>query len=158
MSQNLVIGGPYEKPKTPFEVGKLYTRTWRAPFTNGLTDIAAVAALAARLSTPDRKPVVVVDNTLMGPLWQQPLKHGADVVVYSATKFIGGHSDVIAGAALGSAAAMAPARSPLDRRRRAISIQAALSPGAAATAASNAAAAPATSPSRTSAWPRMRAA
>ena len=39
MSQNLVIGGPYEKPKTPFEVGKLYTRTWRAPFTNGLTDI-----------------------------------------------------------------------------------------------------------------------
>ncbi len=78
--------------------------------TNGLTDIAAVAAMATRLSTADRKPVVVVDNTLLGPLWQQPLKHGADVVVYSATKFIGGHSDVIAGAALGSAAAMAPIR------------------------------------------------
>ncbi len=38
----------------------------------------------------------------MGPLWQHPLKHGADVVLYSATKYIGGHSDVIAGAAVGS--------------------------------------------------------
>lgn len=35
---NLVLGGPYERPKTPFLVGKLYTRVWRAPFTNGLTD------------------------------------------------------------------------------------------------------------------------
>ncbi len=78
--------------------------------TNGLTDIAAVAAMAGRLGDPSRKPVIVVDNTLLGPLWQQPLKHGADIVVYSATKFIGGHSDVIAGAALGSANAMAPVR------------------------------------------------
>jgi methionine-gamma-lyase len=38
----------------------------------------------------------------MGPLWQHPLKHGADLVLYSATKYIGGHSDVIAGACLGS--------------------------------------------------------
>jgi methionine-gamma-lyase len=38
----------------------------------------------------------------MGPLWQHPLKHGADLVIYSATKYIGGHSDVIAGACLGS--------------------------------------------------------
>ena len=38
----------------------------------------------------------------MGPIWQHPLKHGADLVVYSATKYIGGHSDVIAGACLGS--------------------------------------------------------
>jgi methionine-gamma-lyase len=39
----------------------------------------------------------------MGPLWQHPLKLGADLVLYSCTKYIGGHSDVIAGAALGSA-------------------------------------------------------
>ena len=38
----------------------------------------------------------------MGPLWQHPLMHGADLVLYSATKYIGGHSDVIAGACLGS--------------------------------------------------------
>ena len=42
------------------------------------------------------------DNTYMGPLWSHPLDHGADLVVYSATKYIGGHSDVIAGACLGS--------------------------------------------------------
>ena len=43
----------------------------------------------------------MVDNTFLGPLWQHPLQHGADLVLYSATKFIGGHSDVIAGAVLG---------------------------------------------------------
>jgi methionine-gamma-lyase len=44
---------------------------------------------------------VAVDNTYMGPLWQHPLKHGADLVIYSATKYIGWHSDIIAGAVLG---------------------------------------------------------
>jgi methionine-gamma-lyase len=67
-------------------------------------DLAACAGLAATWARGDRRPVVLVDNTFLGPLWQQPLKHGADVVLYSATKFIGGHSDVIAGAALGSKA------------------------------------------------------
>ncbi len=38
MSQNLVLGGPYERPKKPFKLNTLYTRTWQAPFTNGLTD------------------------------------------------------------------------------------------------------------------------
>ncbi len=90
-------------------VGAVLIETPANP-TNGLTDIAAMAQMARRLGTADRPPVVVVDNTLLGPLWQQPLKHGADIVVYSATKFIGGHSDVIAGAALGSHAAMAPVR------------------------------------------------
>jgi hypothetical protein len=36
---NLVLGGPFERPKTPFVVGALRTRVWRAPFTNGLTDV-----------------------------------------------------------------------------------------------------------------------
>jgi methionine-gamma-lyase len=43
-----------------------------------------------------------VDNTFLGPLWQHPIKHGADLVLYSATKYIGGHSDLIAGVCLGS--------------------------------------------------------
>ncbi|MBI2566190.1 MAG: cystathionine gamma-synthase family protein [Candidatus Schekmanbacteria bacterium] len=70
--------------------------------TNALVDIRALADLAAELSTPARRILVAVDNTFLGPLWQHPLKHGADLVVYSATKYIGGHSDIIAGVCLGS--------------------------------------------------------
>jgi methionine-gamma-lyase len=62
---------------------------------------------AKKYSTQDRQVLVTVDNTYMGPLWQHPLKWGADLVVYSATKYIGGHSDVIAGAVLGSSDLMA---------------------------------------------------
>ena len=47
------------------------------------------------------RPVVVCDNTLLGPVFQRPLDHGVDVSVYSLTKYVGGHSDLIAGAALG---------------------------------------------------------
>jgi methionine-gamma-lyase len=61
------------------------------------------AGLAQQYSIADKKVIVAVDNTYMGPLWQHPLKSGADLVLYSATKYIGGHSDVIAGAVLGSA-------------------------------------------------------
>jgi cystathionine beta-lyase/cystathionine gamma-synthase len=59
-----------------------------------LVDIAAIAAL---------KPaggIVVVDNTFASPYFQSPLALGADVVVHSTTKYIGGHSDVVGGAAL----------------------------------------------------------
>jgi len=72
--------------------------------TNALVDIRAVAELARRLGDPGKQPVVMVDNTFLGPLWQHPLRHGADLVLYSATKFLGGHSDLIAGACLGSKA------------------------------------------------------
>ena len=51
-----------------------------------------------------QRPVVVCDNTLLGPVFQRPLDHGVDVSVYSLTKYVGGHSDLIAGAALGSKA------------------------------------------------------
>lgn len=78
--------------------------------TNALVDIAGVAALARTLAGDAAPPVVMVDNTFLGPLWQHPLAHGADIVLYSATKFIGGHSDVIAGAALGRAEVMGPVR------------------------------------------------
>jgi methionine-gamma-lyase len=70
--------------------------------TNELVDIEVCAEVARRNSTSERRVVVVVDNTFLGPLWQHPLKFGADLVLYSATKFIGGHSDVIAGVCLGS--------------------------------------------------------
>jgi len=70
--------------------------------TNALVDIAELVEFCRTLGRGDERPVVMVDNTFLGPLWQHPLKHGADLVIYSATKFIGGHSDVIAGACLGS--------------------------------------------------------
>jgi methionine-gamma-lyase len=79
----------------------IYIETPANP-TNILTDIAACARVAKACSRLDRKVLTAVDNTFLGPLFQHPLRHGADLVVYSATKFIGGHSDVVAGAVLGS--------------------------------------------------------
>lgn len=90
-------------------VGAILLETPANP-TNALVDIRAVAALADELVVEGHRPPVMVDNTFLGPIFQHPLQHGADVVLYSATKFIGGHSDVIAGAALGTDAVMAPIR------------------------------------------------
>ncbi len=82
------------------QLGVIYVETPANP-TNELVDIGSCAQLAQQYSTPDRRPIVMVDNTFLGPLWQHPLRHGADLVLYSATKYIGGHSDVIAGVCLG---------------------------------------------------------
>ncbi|MBK8045848.1 MAG: cystathionine gamma-synthase family protein [Anaerolineales bacterium] len=79
----------------------IYVETPANP-TNALVDIAGCARLAQRYSRPNRRVLVAIDNTFLGPLWQHPLRHGADLVLYSATKFIGGHSDVIAGLCLGT--------------------------------------------------------
>lgn len=70
--------------------------------TNDLVDIAMCRRLADIFSPKEKRALVAVDNTYLGPLWQHPLRHGADLVLYSATKYIGGHSDVIAGAVLGA--------------------------------------------------------
>lgn len=70
--------------------------------TNALIDIELCTEVKNYFTTPEKPIVLSVDNTYMGPIWQHPLKHGADLVLYSATKYIGGHSDVIAGACLGS--------------------------------------------------------
>jgi methionine-gamma-lyase len=80
--------------------------------TNSLVDIAHCAKLAAGLANQrGGKPAVIVDNTFLGPIWQRPLDHGADLVIYSLTKYIGGHSDLVAGAVLGTKAALRPIRS-----------------------------------------------
>ena len=69
--------------------------------TNSLVDIALMKRLADRLEKDQgHRPVVVCDNTLLGPVYQRPIDHGADVSLYSLTKYVGGHSDLIAGAAL----------------------------------------------------------
>lgn len=80
--------------------------------TNDLVDIAHAARMSAGLAgQPGGRPAVIVDNTFLGPIWQRPLDHGADLVIYSLTKYVGGHSDLVAGAVLGSRAALKPIRS-----------------------------------------------
>ncbi len=69
---------------------------WVETPTNPLlktVDIAAMASIARHA-----KAWCVVDNTLMTPFWQRPMDFGADIVVYSSTKYLNGHSDVISGA------------------------------------------------------------
>lgn len=60
-----------------------------------VTDIAAVAAIAKK-----RGILLIVDNTFMTPYLQRPLELGADIALHSATKYLGGHSDLIAGLAV----------------------------------------------------------
>lgn len=91
-----------EKQRIQDKLKLIYIETPSNP-TNTLIDIQMCKEIADYFSTPDNKIIVVVDNTYLGPLWQHPIKHGADLVVYSATKYIGGHSDLIAGACVGSA-------------------------------------------------------
>lgn len=79
----------------------LYLETPANP-NNKLTDIGMCREIADYFSG-DERVILVTDNTYMGPVWQHPIKHGSDLVLYSATKYIGGHSDLIAGACLGSA-------------------------------------------------------
>ena len=74
--------------------------------TNSLIDIEMCARMAEYYKEGDCKPLLVVDNTFLGPVFQHPLKHGADVSLYSATKFIGGHSDLVGGACAGHSRAI----------------------------------------------------
>lgn len=76
-----------------------------------MTDIGEVADYAKSLGDEKTRPVVAVDNTFMGPVFSHPMKHGADIVLYSTTKFIGGHSDMVGGAAVGKADLMKKVRS-----------------------------------------------
>lgn len=78
----------------------IYVETPANP-TLSLTDIDMIADLREDLRTQGVEAVVAVDNTYLGPIFQKPLAQGADLNLYSATKYIGGHSDVIAGACSG---------------------------------------------------------
>ena len=85
----------------------IYAETPANP-TNRLIDLAMLADLACGMEAqPGGRPRLVVDNTMLGPLWQKPLAHGADIAIYSLTKYVGGHSDLIAGSCVGSDADLA---------------------------------------------------
>jgi methionine-gamma-lyase len=69
---------------------------------NSIIDLALMKAVADELEqSQGHRPVVMCDNTLLGPVFQRPVELGADVSLYSLTKYVGGHSDLIAGAAMG---------------------------------------------------------
>ncbi|MDV3256543.1 MAG: cystathionine gamma-synthase family protein [Sphingomonas sp.] len=73
--------------------------------TNVLVDVEAVAAArAAAFSGEAELPPIAIDNTFLGPLWAKPLADGADISVYSLTKYAGGHSDLVAGGLVGKQA------------------------------------------------------
>jgi methionine-gamma-lyase len=90
-------------------LGMVYVETPANP-TNDLIDLQMCAGVAAHFSSGERKVPLAVDNTFLGPVFQHPLEHGADIVLYSATKYIGGHGDLIAGAALGTHTTIDPIR------------------------------------------------
>jgi methionine-gamma-lyase len=70
--------------------------------TNVLVDVEAVRRVVDAQFDEGERPPIAIDNTFLGPLWQQPLRHGADLSVYSLTKYAGGHSDLVAGGITGA--------------------------------------------------------
>ena len=76
-----------------------------------LVDIGAAAQIATQIGKAQgHRPLVAVDNTLLGPVLQSAIAAGADLSVYSLTKSVGGHSDLVAGGVVGTRAAVTPIR------------------------------------------------
>ena len=73
---------------------------WIETPTNPLLNVVDVRAAIARVRAGGASPFVVVDNTFATPVNQRPLELGADAVVYSVTKYLGGHSDTVGGAVI----------------------------------------------------------
>ena len=78
--------------------------------TNSLVDLALMREISEQIGKRQEggRPPVVVDNTFLGPVFQQPLRHGADLVMYSLTKYVGGHSDLVAGGVSGAREIVGP--------------------------------------------------
>ncbi len=84
-------------------IGLIFVETPANP-TNGLVDLKSCAAVANELEKlQGHRPPIVVDNTMLGPMFQTPLKHGADISLCSLTKYVGGHSDLVGGSISGKA-------------------------------------------------------
>jgi len=91
-------------------IGLIMTETPANP-TNSLVDLALMAATADEIGRRQGyRPLVATDNTMLGPVYQQPLNCGADLNIYSLTKYVGGHSDLVAGGVSGSHEHMLPIR------------------------------------------------
>jgi methionine-gamma-lyase len=88
------------RAKAKGRVSLIYLESPANP-TNALVDVEAVAASRDAAFGPDERPPIAIDNTFLGPLWAKPLAQGADLTIYSLTKYAGGHSDLVAGALVG---------------------------------------------------------
>ena len=102
------IEGVLEQAKAKGRVSLIYLESPANP-TNALVDVEAVAAARAALF-PEDAPPIAIDNTFLGPLWAKPLDHGADLSIYSLTKYAGGHSDLVAGGIVGAKRFLDPVR------------------------------------------------
>ena len=98
------------KAKGMGRVALIYLESPANP-TNQLVDVEAVAAAREAAFGADHGPPIAIDNTFLGPLWSKPLRHGADLSVYSLTKYAGGHSDLVAGGLVGKQSLIDPIRS-----------------------------------------------
>lgn len=79
--------------------------------TNDLVDFSAVLkAVDVIEQETGHRPLTVCDNTMMGPVFQQVIPHGLDIALYSLTKYVGGHSDLVAGAICGARTVLEPIR------------------------------------------------
>ncbi len=89
--------------------------------TNSLVDLALMREVSEQIGKRQRggRPPVLVDNTFLGPVFQRPLGHGADLVMYSLTKYVGGHSDLVAGGVVGARSVV----DPIKRLRGALGTQ-----------------------------------
>ncbi|MGH6658611.1 MAG: aminotransferase class I/II-fold pyridoxal phosphate-dependent enzyme, partial [Sphingomicrobium sp.] len=85
-----------ERAKAMGRVALIYLESPANP-TNALVDVEAVAAARDAAFPEAQRPPIAIDNTFLGPLWAKPLAQGADISVYSLTKYAGGHSDLVAG-------------------------------------------------------------
>ena len=97
------IDAAIAKAKAMGRVSLIYLESPANP-TNALVDVEAVAAARAAAFAGEDMPPIAIDNTFLGPLWAKPLAQGADISVYSLTKYAGGHSDLVAGGLTGSKA------------------------------------------------------
>ncbi|MGQ0659910.1 cystathionine gamma-synthase family protein [Sphingosinicella sp.] len=95
------IAAVVEQARAKGRVPLIYLESPANP-TNALVDVQAVARVRDALFAVGERPPIAIDNTFLGPLWHQPLRHGADLSVYSLTKYAGGHSDLVAGGITGS--------------------------------------------------------
>ena len=86
--------------KSKGRVSLIYLESPANP-TNQLVDVEAVAAARDAAFPEAERPPIAIDNTFLGPLWAHPIDQGADISVYSLTKYAGGHSDLVAGGLVG---------------------------------------------------------
>lgn len=91
-------------------VGLICVETPANP-TNSLVDLQLMREMSEKIGAGQAgRPMIAVDNTFLGPVFQRPIEQRSDIVMYSLTKYVGGHSDLVAGGAIGSREAMKPVR------------------------------------------------